>query len=176
MMPTPPPSLRGTGEATDGFRFFLISNSAELDPGTMPTSPENWTWQCDHVMPNDPIVGRRLLDELLNQLEAARWTRREIFGVHLAVDEALVNAILHGNALDAAKHVHFRCWLSPQKVRVEITDEGPGFDPESLPNPTDPPHLDRPRGRGVMLMRAFMSRVEFQDAGNRVVLEKERQD
>lgn len=140
----------------------------------MPTSNENWTWQCDEVIPNDPVVGRRLIDELLRHLEALHWARREIFGVHLAVDEALVNAILHGNALDQSKHVHFCCWLSPQKVRVEITDEGPGFDPHRLPNPTDPPHLDSPRGRGVMLMRAFMSHVEFHDRGNHVVLEKER--
>ena len=94
------------------------------------------------MIPNDTAVGRRLLDDLLRQLEALHWTRRDIFGVHLAVDEALVNAILHGNALDQAKHVRFCCRLSPQKVRVEITDEGPGFDPDSLPDPTDAAHLN----------------------------------
>ena len=141
----------------------------------MPKSDENWTWQCDQVIPNDPAVGRRLLDELLRQLEAQQWTRRDIFGVHLAVDEALVNAILHGNALDDTKCVHFRCRLSPRKVRVEITDEGDGFDPDSLPDPTDAAHLERPSGRGVMLMRAFMSRIEFHDRGNHIVLEKDRQ-
>jgi serine/threonine-protein kinase RsbW len=140
----------------------------------MPTPDDNWIWQCDEVIPNDPVVGRQLLDELLQQLETLHWARRDIFGVHLAVDEALVNAILHGNALDDAKHVRFCCRLSPRKVRVEITDEGPGFDPASLPDPTDPSHLDRPRGRGVMLMRAFMSHIEFQDRGNHIVMEKER--
>ena len=140
----------------------------------MPTSDDNWTWQCDETLPNDTAVGRELLDVLLHQLEALHWTRRDIFGVHLAVDEALVNAILHGNRLDRSKHVRFCCRLSPQKVRVEIIDEGPGFDPDSLPDPTDACHLNRPGGRGVMLMRAFMSRVEFRDHGNHVVLEKER--
>jgi serine/threonine-protein kinase RsbW len=140
----------------------------------MSASDENWTWQCDEVIPNDTAVGRQLLDQLLQQLECLHWTRRDIFGVHLAVDEALVNAILHGNALDQSKHVHFCCWLSPRKVRVEITDEGPGFNPDILPDPTDCEHLARPGGRGVMLMRAFMSRVEFQDRGNHIVLEKNR--
>ena len=140
----------------------------------MPTSDEKWTWQCDQVIPNDLAAGRQLLDELLNQLESHHWTRREIFGIHLAVDEALVNANLHGNAMDAAKHIHFCCRLSARKVRVEITDEGPGFDPNSLPDPTDPAHLECPCGRGVLLMQAFMSHVEFHDRGNRVVLEKER--
>ena len=140
----------------------------------MPTSDDNWTWQCDQVIPNDPAVGRRLVDALLEQLEALQWSRRDIFGVHLAVDEALVNAILHGNAMDDAKHVRFCCRLSPEKVRVEITDEGPGFNPDSLPDPTDAEHISCPGGRGVLLMRSFMSRVEFRDHGNHVVLEKVR--
>jgi serine/threonine-protein kinase RsbW len=140
----------------------------------MPTSDQNWSWRCEQVIPSDPLVGRKLLDQLLHQLEALHWGCHDIFGVHLAVDEALANAILHGNALDETKHVRFCCWLSPQKVRVEITDEGHGFEPDSLPDPTDPAHLDRPHGRGVMLMRAFMSRIEFHDRGNHVVLEKDR--
>ena len=118
--------------------------------------------------------GRRLLDELLHQLEASHWTRRDIFGVHLAVDEALVNAILHGNAMDEASTSTFAVGFRRKRFAWRSPTKGPGFDPDSLPNPTDPPHLDRPRGRGVMLMRAFMSRVEFHEPGNHVVLEKER--
>ncbi len=150
------------------------TRDAAVPPETMPTSEDHWTWQCDQVIPNDPAAGRRLLDELLRQLEALHWARREIFGIQLAVDEALVNAILHGNALDEAKHVHFCCWLSPRKIRVEITDEGPGFNPDRLLDPTDAAHINRPCGRGVMLMRAFMSHIEFHERGNHVVLEKER--
>ncbi len=141
----------------------------------MPTSNENWTWRCDQVIPNDPAVGRQLLDQMLMQLELLHWARRDIFGIHLAVDEALVNAILHGNAMDETKHVRFSCCLSPNRIRVEITDEGPGFDPDALPDPTDPAHLECTCGRGVMLMRAFMSRIEFHDRGNHVVLEKVRE-
>ena len=137
-------------------------------------SEENWIWQVDRVIPNDTGMGRQLLDEVLGQLESQQWSRYEIFGVHLAVDEALVNAILHGNALDASKRVHFRCRIYPKKVCVEIIDEGPGFDPDSLPDPTTASRLGYPSGRGVMLMRAFMSRVKFHDQGNHVVLEKDR--
>lgn len=140
----------------------------------MPTSDNNWTWQCDQVIRNDTAVGRRLVDELLQQLEALQWSRHDIFGVHLAVDEALVNAILHGNANDETKHIRFQCRISPQKIRVEIIDEGPGFNPDSLPDPTDPEHLNSPSGRGVLLMRSFMSHVEFCNSGNHVILEKVR--
>jgi serine/threonine-protein kinase RsbW len=139
----------------------------------MSTSDENWAWQCDQVIASDTVVGRRMLDELLGHLKSLRWSRHDIFSVHLAVDEALVNAHRHGNQLDPAKHIRFCCRASPKKVRVEITDEGPGFDPGKLPDPTDSAHLLRPCGRGVMLMRAFMSRVEFLNGGNHVVLEKE---
>jgi serine/threonine-protein kinase RsbW len=137
-------------------------------------SDENWTWQSDQVIPSDAAVGRRLLDELLQRMDSLSWSHRDQFGIHLAVDEALVNAIKHGNRSDEGKHVRVCCRVSPEKVRVEITDEGAGFDPDRLPDPTDAAHLSRPCGRGVMLMRAFMSHVEFLDGGSHVVLEKVR--
>ena len=140
----------------------------------MPTSNEHWTWQCDQVIPSDIVVGRQLLDDVLRQLEGLHWGHHEIFGVHLATHEALANAVCHGNSQDKTKRVRIACRLSPQRIHVEISDEGPGFDPDSLPDPTAPNHRGRPCGRGVLLMRAFMSRVEFCDHGSRVVLEKER--
>jgi serine/threonine-protein kinase RsbW len=140
----------------------------------MPTSNEHWTWQCDQVIPSDAVVGRQLLDDVLRQLESQHWGHHDIFGVHLALDEALINAIYHGNAHDEKKRVRFACRVSPERIHVEITDEGPGFDPDALPDPTTPCRIGRPGGRGVLLMRAFMSRVEFCDHGSRVVLEKVR--
>jgi serine/threonine-protein kinase RsbW len=141
----------------------------------MPASDNQWTWQCDRVIPNDAGIGREILDDILGRLECLQWSHHDIFGIHLSVWEALDNAISHGNALDATKHVRFACRLSPTKIRVEITDEGPGFDPDCVPDPTSPSRLGCPGGRGVLLMRAFMSHVEFQHGGNQVVLEKERQ-
>jgi serine/threonine-protein kinase RsbW len=140
----------------------------------MPTLDEKWSWQCDRLIPSDSDAGRRVLDDMLQQMENLRWNAHDIFGVHLAVDEALVNAIAHGNCSDATKHVRFTCQLSPHKIHIEITDEGPGFDPNKLPDPTAPERLECPCGRGVMLMRAFMNHVEFLDRGNHVVLEKLR--
>ena len=126
------------------------------------------------MIPSDTTAGRRILDEVLDELKARHWGNRDVFGIHLAVEEALVNAIMHGNRLDSDKQVRVRCRVSPKVVRVEITDEGEGFDPSKVPDPTDPERLEVPSGRGVMLMKAFMSRVEYNDSGNCVVLEKER--
>jgi len=122
----------------------------------MPTSDYSWTWKCENTFPSDTRICRRVLDDLLRRLEFDNWTQRDIFCVHLAVYEALINAIVHGNHEDANKQVHFFCGLTPETVHVEIGDEGPGFLPEELPNPTDDEFLERPCGRGVLLMRAFM--------------------
>jgi serine/threonine-protein kinase RsbW len=135
---------------------------------------EPWIWRCDRVIPSETAAGRRVLDEVLQQLAAQHWVQHDIFGVHLAMEEALVNGIMHGNRLDPSKHLHVICRLAPNLVRIEIADEGAGFNPKTLPDPTCAERVQTPTGRGVMLMRAFMSRVEYNAAGNRVVLEKER--
>jgi serine/threonine-protein kinase RsbW len=119
-------------------------------------------------------AGRRVLDELLGRLRAEHWPYRDVFGVHLAIEEALVNAIRHGNREDPAKRVEVHCRLACDRVKVEIADEGPGFDPARVPDPTDACHLALPMGRGLHLMRSFMSRVTYEDQGRKVILEKDR--
>jgi serine/threonine-protein kinase RsbW len=135
---------------------------------------ECWTWNCERSIPNDARAGRRLLDEVLRRLKVERWLPRDIFGVHLAMEEALVNAITHGNRGDPRRRLRIRCRVSPKRIRIEIADEGEGFDPRLVPDPTDPDRLEAPGGRGLMLMRAFMNRVEYNERGNLVVLEKNR--
>jgi serine/threonine-protein kinase RsbW len=137
-------------------------------------SEDRWVWQCERVIPSETGSGAPLLQEILQHLEEHNWIQHDIFSVHLAMEEALVNAIRHGNRLDASKHVHVACRMSPDLLRIEITDEGEGFDPSAVPDPTDPANIEAPSGRGLMLMRSFMSRVEYNDVGNRVVMEKER--
>ena len=137
-------------------------------------SDNRWIWRCDRVIPSNMEAGRRILVELLRQLETAGWSRRDIFAVHLAMEESLVNAIRHGNRLDPAKRVSIQCRMALDLVRIEITDEGPGFDPNAIPDPTLPERLDVPGGRGLLLMRTFMSRVEFHDCGRRILLERRR--
>jgi serine/threonine-protein kinase RsbW len=66
------------------------------------------------------------------------------------------------------------CWLSQDLFRIEIEDQGEGFDPDAVPDPTSPERLEEPTGRGIMLMRTFMSKVAYNSKGNGVVLEKRR--
>ncbi|MHC4406232.1 MAG: ATP-binding protein [Planctomycetota bacterium] len=137
-------------------------------------SEECWVWELERVIPSKTGAGASVLQEVLEQLQELGWVDHDVFGIHLAMEEALVNAIRHGNRLDINKSVHFACRTTPDLIRIEITDEGDGFDPSSVPDPTDPEHIECPSGRGLMLMRNFMSRVEYNDLGNRVVMEKER--
>ena len=133
-----------------------------------------WTWQCDRELPTQTGAGGCFVEELLRQLEEHHWEQHDIFSIQLAMEEALVNAIKHGNRMDATKKVRVRCAMSPDLLRVEVEDEGEGFDPSQVPDPTDPEQIENPHGRGILLMRTFMSRVEYNETGNRVLLEKQR--
>ena len=131
-----------------------------------------WTWTNETKIPSDTKQGRAVLDELLSQLQRHEWAEHDVFGVHLAVEEALVNAIRHGNQNDPSKNVEVKCHMTSERLRVEIADEGTGFDPEDVPDPTAEENLEIPSGRGIMLMRTYMSFVEYNEVGNRVVMEK----
>jgi len=135
---------------------------------------EQWFWTSSARIPSETQAGYPFVQQLLDQMKQNQWCERDIFGVHLAVEEALVNAIKHGNGYDADKLVEFTFQLSDDCVRVAITDEGAGFAPGDVPDPTDDDNLELPSGRGIMLMRNFMSNIEYNDRGNHVVMEKRR--
>lgn len=137
-------------------------------------SKEHEIWRLEETIPSETGAGKRILDLVLGQLATRSWVEHDIFGVHLAMEEALVNAIKHGNRMDESKQVKVRCQMSADHLWIEISDEGPGFDPEEVPDCTADENLEVPSGRGLMLMRSFMSRVEYQGCGNRVVMEKQR--
>lgn len=139
-----------------------------------PEETDVWIWQFHRVWPSTLSEAARVLGEIVAELQRQGWSDRDIFSVQLAVEEALVNAIKHGNRSDVSKSVVTRCWLSSRLLRVEIADEGDGFDPDAVPDPTLPDRLEEPSGRGIMLMRTFMTRVTYNTKGNVVTLEKER--
>ena len=138
------------------------------------TAETLWNWSLDARFPSVRGGGQSLVAELLTALKSENWSADDIFAVHLAVEEALANAICHGNRSDSNKHVSLTCRLAADRVLVEVADEGPGFDPDCIPDCTAPENLKRPGGRGIKLMRNYMSRVEYTDGGHRVVMEKHR--
>ena len=126
------------------------------------------------VIPSDTSAGQSVQDRIIKFLEDLRYDERDVFGVRLAIEEALVNAIKHGNQMDPSKSVRIACRIAASRIRIEIEDQGEGFQPSEVPDPTADENLERPCGRGIMLMRAFMTSIEYNAAGNRVILEKHR--
>ena len=124
---------------------------------------------------SDTSQGREVQERIIGLLEGRSYSDHDLFGVRLALEEALVNAIKHGNGMDATKQVHIDCRFTEDRVTIVIEDEGTGFDVAAVPDPTTDENLDKPGGRGIMLMRSFMNRIEYNDAGNRLVLEKVRE-
>lgn len=115
-----------------------------------------------------------MLEAILGRLASQQWSEHDVYSVRLALDEAIVNAIKHGNRHDENKQVRIACRLSGRGLWVEIADEGCGFNPDNVPDCTCDENLEVPSGRGLMLMRCFMSRVEFNEQGNCVQMEKHR--
>jgi serine/threonine-protein kinase RsbW len=89
----------------------------------------------------------------------------------ISLTEAVNNAVQHGNRNDITKVVCVRSEKNQEILHCEISDEGPGFDPASLPDPTDPENLEKPGGRGVFLMRQLSDRIQFKDNGSTVELD-----
>lgn len=97
------------------------------------------------------------------------------YWIWLATQEALNNAIEHGNKLDPSKMVEFSAKVSDGEFRLSVCDEGEGFDLSKVPDPTKPENLLKTSGRGIFYMKSFMDRVEYNtDNGTRVTLIKRR--
>jgi serine/threonine-protein kinase RsbW len=124
------------------------------------------------VIPSDPAEARRVQDDIERALKANDFEDREIFSIKLALEEALVNAIKHGNQMDRDKKVHIAYHVTPERFEIQIADEGPGFDPEDVPDPMAVENLERPCGRGLLLMRHYMTEVTFHPPGNRMSMSK----
>jgi serine/threonine-protein kinase RsbW len=129
---------------------------------------------AERVIQSDLGEARRIQDEIEDALQAARYGDRDIFSIKLALEEALVNAIKHGNQMDPDKRVHVAYAVTPERFDIRITDEGPGFNPEDVPDPTLPENLERCCGRGLLLIRKFMTEVSYHGCGNVVTMSKLR--
>ena len=108
--------------------------------------------------------------------ERAGFDADTVPNIVMAVREAAVNAVLHGNAYDPAKHITASFETNSDSLVVRIADQGPGFDPTNLPDPLAPENILRGSGRGIFLIRAFMDEVHFRQLhpGTELTLIKHR--
>ncbi len=111
-----------------------------------------------------------------DELDKARFDDDSQFAIKLALEESLINAIKHGNKLDRTKQVHVEWKITPQFAEIIIEDEGPGFDRDTVPNPTEEDNLEKLTGRGLLLIESYMDSVEYSKGGRRVKLMKKNQN
>jgi len=109
---------------------------------------------------------------IIERLRACGFGKEATFAVKLALEEALTNAVKHGNRNDPEKRVTVRFSIDEGKSVIFVRDEGPGFEPQRVPDPTEPGRLSIPSGRGIMLIRAYMDEVRFGMNGREVCLIK----
>lgn len=114
--------------------------------------------------------------QILAALEQSGYDPDTIFAIKLALEEAMTNAVRHGNKGDPTKKVYVKFAVNPQRVIIMVRDEGPGFSVDAVPDCTRDENLHKTNGRGTMLIRAYMTRVVYAGAGNELWMMKKKDD
>lgn len=135
-------------------------------------SPSNWA--IEKSIPSDLDVAHELIEQTILAMSDLDWPGGDMFHVQMAMEEALVNAIEHGNKRCESKEVAIAISVSGQEITIQIKDQGDGFDHRNVADPTEEERLDQPRGRGVLLIRELMSQSRYNDIGNELVMIKKR--
>jgi serine/threonine-protein kinase RsbW len=126
------------------------------------------------VIGSDFQQAREVQQEILRRIALHDYDECATFAIRLALEEGLNNAIRHGNRCDPDKRVEIEFDVTSEKVEVCIEDQGRGFAPDEVPDPTADENLEKPSGRGIMLIHAYMDEVEYNQRGNRVRMVKYR--
>ena len=124
------------------------------------------------VIASDLEAARQIEQILLDEVCRYGYSEASAFSIRLALEEGLNNAIKHGNTYDPSKVVEVHYEITPQRVLICITDQGKGFNPAAVPDPRADENLEKPCGRGIMLMRAYMDDVQYNPCGNQVRMVK----
>jgi serine/threonine-protein kinase RsbW len=134
----------------------------------------------DQALPNRIIIrsdlhaARDVEEQILRLVQDLGYSRECAFAIRLSLEEALVNAHRHGNRRDPGKKIVISYQIDRQRAVIRVSDEGLGFDPASVPDPICPDRICLPNGRGIMLMRSYLTEVTYNPRGNEVQLVKER--
>lgn len=137
------------------------------------TSPTS-VWTLEIRFPSEHGKACELIDQVIEQLALRGWTQSDRFAVQMGLEEALTNAIKHGNQSDSGKFVTLRVQIDSQEIRIGVEDEGQGFRHSRVPDPTRKSNRKRESGRGVALIRFFMDEVHYNEAGNQLEMVKRR--
>jgi len=126
-----------------------------------------------NTLPSDIEVVSPFIDQLMRFISRFRAGDQDNFGIELALREALVNAVVHGNQENLQKRVYVNCRCTALgEVSIRVEDEGDGFESAHIPDPTSPDNRMRTHGRGIFLMRTLMDEVHYEQGGSVVHMRK----
>ena len=162
-MPYNKDELREIVEQTLSYKLRYVDN-----PSLLSHTHE----KIEFELPSDLALMNGVLQYLLARVSKLGLASPEGSNLFVALDEAFVNAVKHGNKNDPTKLVRIGAELSPREASFTIEDEGEGFDVQTIPDPRDPANLFKASGRGVLLMYNIMDEVEYNAQGNRVKMVK----
>jgi serine/threonine-protein kinase RsbW len=129
--------------------------------------------EIDAWIPSEISAISPLVEQLMRLIEGSQCVRGEEHAVELALREALNNAVVHGNGLDARKLVHVRCRCKVGNgISLIVSDQGQGFDARTVPNPLAVENLEADHGRGIHMMKLSMDQVSFERGGAEVHMRK----
>src|SRR5580693_6169344 len=125
--------------------------------------------EIDAWMPSEISAISPLVERLMRLIEGSHCITGEEPAVELALREALNNAVVHGNRMDARKLVHVRCRCKVgEGISLVVSDQGQGFDPRTIPDPLTVENLEADHGRGIHIMKLVMDEVSFEQRGTEV--------
>jgi serine/threonine-protein kinase RsbW len=126
------------------------------------------------TIPSERQQGCEVQRQIIAAAQASGFEGENLFALRIALEEAMVNAIKHGNRLDPAKQVRVEATISPEKVEILVEDEGPGFDRAAVPDPTADENLTKASGRGILLIESYMTEVAWDRGGRRLHMAREK--
>jgi serine/threonine-protein kinase RsbW len=132
--------------------------------------------KIEFELPSDLSLMNGVLQYLIERVAKLGVIKTERSNLFIALDEAFVNAVKHGNKNDPTKMVRITAELSPKEALFTVEDEGEGFDVQQIPDPRDPSNLFKASGRGVLLIYNIMDQVEYNERGNRLTMVKRPED
>ena len=150
-----------------GFKSRCIDKKEEI---------QDWHEKIEFEVPSYVSLMHDILDYLMKRVQKSGVVNPETSNLFVALDEAFVNAVKHGNKFNAEKLVRITAEVSKDEARFTIEDEGEGFNVNEIPDPRNPENLFKTSGRGVLFIYNIMDEVKYNERGNRLTMVKRKND
>ncbi len=124
------------------------------------------------ICPSDSKYIQIIYSRINEILMSLNWSEQDRFAVEISLDEAFMNAYMHGNKKDPTKKITVSYMITSQQITLSIMDEGNGFTPATVPDPRKDQSLTTPSGRGIFFIKNFMDDVFYNNKGNQITMRK----